>query len=444
MCGLVGIASTKPEAGNKLILAELMVLSTFRGTHSSGIASFSSDGTGDTEIMKTVGTPFNIFETKSYGDSSTAFKNVQIGHTRHTTRGTTCYHNAHPFEYGDIVGAHNGTLLNDHDLLKEVTNKFGLNTDSQVLFSHIAEHGVRETIPKTRGAWALTFYDKFDEIMYFVNNGERPLWHCFNKNKTTMYWASEYEMLEYVLKSRRKIEVWTDEEGFGFFPFEENVLYGFDVNRPKAFNDVKPIEQTVYEELKGATGYQSMVSTPFLQQAAKAGSRILDSLIGEKVETEKPTIHLLPPPILPSEKSESDSTETSSKACPTEESSTTSRTRKPLLKLATTNNDDSLDDSLLYGPDGKLLFSNEFDDLVDGGCLWCRDPILEEEAGYIAWLEDKDKEGKVTFTHVLCPSCAKEGSEAMDNLRWIIGVNGTVTHPLVQLEGEKIPVKKAM
>ena len=441
MCGLVGMASTKPDVKHKTLLSELLVVSTFRGMHSAGVASLASDGNAD--IMKCVGNPFNLFDTKAYQDFSTGFKNVHIGHTRHATRGSVCYNNSHPFEYGDIIGAHNGTLMNDHELKKEITDKFGVDTDSQVLFAHMAEHGVRDTIPKTRGAWALTFFDKFDETLYFLRNDERPLWYCFDEERTTIFWASDHHMLKYILSDRHDVEVWKDEDGFGFFPVENDKLMGFDVSRPKKFGDTKPVEQIIDEKLEGAKGYQTMVSTPFVQ----AGSKILDGLIGRGKELApvKKVIQLLPPPQMPSdEKIESKSTPISSNQCPTGKGSTVSPIRKPLLKLPTTSKKDSLDDSLLYGPDGGLLFEKEYNSLVSDGCLWCSDAILVEESNYVRWVINKDEQGTTKTTHVLCPACSQPESEAMDSMNWLITTYGVVTDPIISDVVAKRPALKLM
>jgi predicted glutamine amidotransferase len=59
------------------------------------------------------------------------------GHTRQATMGTITPENTHPFQIGGVVGMHNGSLSNHHDLGKKYNRKF--DVDSMHLIAHIAE-----------------------------------------------------------------------------------------------------------------------------------------------------------------------------------------------------------------------------------------------------------------------------------------------------------------
>lgn len=435
MCGLVGFATTDPDTKLKAIFTELLVLSSFRGIHSTGVAAIDT-ADNETELLKVIGNPFNLFERQAYASLSSNFKNVWIGHTRHATRGSVTSWNAHPFEFNHIIGAHNGTILNDYDLRKELQKKFGLESDSQVLFAHLSENGPKVTIPQVRGAYAITYYDKNDEMLYFIKNEERPLWFCYSEDKTIMWWASEWTMLEYILQARNKIELWRDEEGFAFFPVEDDTLYGFKVPREKTYKAGKkdPVTLEIEEELKGAEKYKPLVSTPFSaaneeETVVPPRSRILQG-------QHRPT----PPKVIPPNvRHENSSTPNCTNQCPTEESSKGSRTPKPTLRLVETNRNDSLDDSLLYGPDGQLLFTPEYNKMVSDGCLWCNENVTQEDANHIRWVISAPAKEAEPTCHVLCPACSKSDSEAMENKKWIAGAYGHITEPIVELGA---PVKK--
>jgi hypothetical protein len=104
-----------------------------------------------------------------------------------------------------------------------------------------------------------------------------------------------------------------------------------------------------------------------------------------------------------------------------------------------------LDDSLLYGPDGQLLFSNEFETMTSDGCLWCSSPVDEDDSQSIRWVICKPGKNAQETTSVLCPECSKPDSEAMKNEQWIKSAYGRVTEPIVEMverEMEKEKKKK--
>lgn len=64
--------------------------------------------------------------------------NSIIGHTRKGTTGEKTIENCHPFNLGDIVGAHNGVVYNHTQLNHNYSRK--CTVDSQHIFHHIAEN----------------------------------------------------------------------------------------------------------------------------------------------------------------------------------------------------------------------------------------------------------------------------------------------------------------
>ena len=175
------------------------MLDSLRGEHSTGVAFINT--TKDISLAKTVGDPFQLFDTLAFGCGMRQANKVLIGHNRFATVGRVIRKNAHPFLTGSIVGAHNGTLDNKHIL----EDSFKFDTDSEALFNSINIKGAKKTLEPVSGAYALTWYDADVDAMCLMRNKERPL-HCvYSKDRKVIFWASEAWML-YAILNREKIE----------------------------------------------------------------------------------------------------------------------------------------------------------------------------------------------------------------------------------------------
>jgi predicted glutamine amidotransferase len=198
MCGLVGCAGnlTKKEED---AFRNMLVFDSVRGEHSTGVAALNKDL--DVLIAKTVGDPFQLFETPGYEQISRQKNFVLIGHNRYATTGKISRRNAHPFEVGNTIGAHNGTLTNKHSLLDG--SKF--DVDSEALFHHIEDKGVEDALSIARGAYALSFFNRNNNTINLVRNKERPLYVALSDTKHAIFWASEKWILSVAL-SRNDIK----------------------------------------------------------------------------------------------------------------------------------------------------------------------------------------------------------------------------------------------
>lgn len=198
MCGHVGAAGPLTGKHEKAI-RQLLVLDSLRGEDSTGVAVVNRKG-DDIIVAKQVGNPYELFATKQFDLAFKRINKVVIGHNRYATQGKVNKQNSHPYEFDSLVGAHNGTLTSKYCLADHTR----FDVDSENLFHHIDKKGLKDALDNMSGAWALVWWDKYEEEIKFLRNKERPMWLTTTKDGV-LFWASEAWMLEVIL-SRNDIE----------------------------------------------------------------------------------------------------------------------------------------------------------------------------------------------------------------------------------------------
>lgn len=227
MCGLVGIAGNT-IMGHSKMFRTMLVFDQVRGIHSTGIAlvPLTKD---EPDVEKEEGCPNNLWqwgqsELLDINGVSKQLKKAYIGHNRHATKGKINEENAHPFTFGDITGAHNGSLTDWSDL--EGYKDF--DVDSKAIFKTIADKGIEHTWKSFRGAAALTWWDKSDGTMNFIRNDERPLVYVYSASKQCIIWASELWMITQAAV-RNNVPLEKEDKQLIYREFEENHHYKFKV-----------------------------------------------------------------------------------------------------------------------------------------------------------------------------------------------------------------------
>lgn len=198
------------------IFTELLLVDVVRGHHSTGAALVKR--VDDEILMEKAPMPSPAFiGTNEYKNLiNTLGIKAMIGHNRFATIGERVAANAHPFEFANLVGAHNGTLDNWALNKLEDSNMFG--TDSEALYNSVSKHGIKDTIGKLTGAWALTWFNKEENTINLLRNSKRPLFYAYSEDRTTLFWASEADMLEWIL-GRNRIKIF------------EKSIYACDVDK---------------------------------------------------------------------------------------------------------------------------------------------------------------------------------------------------------------------
>lgn len=251
MCGLVGIAGDLGLKGEKAF-KRMLELDTYRGPHSTGV--FSVKNNNETMLVKQLGTPWDLYEYRAFNTLMAQHSiKVLLGHNRWATKGKINKANAHPFEFDNVVGAHNGTLTSVTNLKDHL--KF--DVDSENLYHDMNINGAFETLPKLQGAFALTWFDKNEQTINLIRNDERPLYYAFSEDKKILFWASESWMIE-LGAGQAGIKL------LGCWELPVGVLFTFDVPMLypiKEFDKVRTRKIELYKALPRTTYYGNASST---------------------------------------------------------------------------------------------------------------------------------------------------------------------------------------
>lgn len=192
MCGIVGVFGNIIKK-HENALTQMLIVDQLRGQDSTGmmrVARFQPD----VEVVKAVGTPDVLVDSKPYEKALSGLHRALIGHNRFATKGAVNRNNAHPFDLDHITGVHNGSM--------RVYNKLhgfgGHPVDSYVLYNHIQEHGLRDAVDNSEGAMALVWWDKRTHELNIYRNTERPLAIAHSSKDGVYMIGSEWGMVEWI------------------------------------------------------------------------------------------------------------------------------------------------------------------------------------------------------------------------------------------------------
>jgi hypothetical protein len=225
------------EHKDEATMKRMLLYDFFRGPDSTGFAAVRH-ANGDSKIAKIASHPLDLFDMKRFTDALNAYSSMAfIGHNRAATKGVVNNLNAHPYEFGEIVGAHNGTLDNKSWKALEESLGESFGVDSMAVIAHIAKFGIDATIPLMQGAWSLVWYDKTDKTLNFIRNKERPMWFGYSKDGRKLFWASEWPMIQAAAKLSPALYEWhISDKGFTYFETEEDTLYTFNLEELRSID----------------------------------------------------------------------------------------------------------------------------------------------------------------------------------------------------------------
>ena len=189
MCGLFGFSGKTP-CNKKYMQLGIIWNSLERGEDSTGIYS----PINGLKKSLTKGSHYVLHDENDF-----KVDKIMIAHVRAKTVGSATVENAHPFERGNYILAHNGTLTNHRDLIHKYELDSSLyNVDSDVICGCIAKNNNFDVLKEIAGAAALLIHDKTNpELLYVFKNDQRPLWRGVDA-KGNMYISSLCEPLYFM------------------------------------------------------------------------------------------------------------------------------------------------------------------------------------------------------------------------------------------------------
>lgn len=195
MCGIAGVSfgpnCSWTEEQRSDFLNALAILNDRRGGDSWGYFTLEANKQ-----------PFIKRGLKQLGSSDVSKmfdKPMLFMHSRAATTGGVTIDNSHPFEIGDIVGAHNGIISNAMDMNLKYKRNFSV--DSQHIFAHLND-GL--DIAELEGWGVIEWWDKRQPTKLFlskIGGGEISVKGIgTHQNKEGVIWSSDSKHLAAALK----------------------------------------------------------------------------------------------------------------------------------------------------------------------------------------------------------------------------------------------------
>lgn len=203
MCGLTGCI-TKKDARltpkqyrvRNQVLRGLFLAMEERGHHSTGVASVGVK----THIVKQDMEAKKFVDTEAYNKLLRKNSPIVLGHTRWASSGAITQRNAHPFDYGNIIGCHNGHVSNSKSIFEE--NKVDdAEVDSEAIFYLLDKYNndYEKAFEELHGVFAVTWIDlRFPNKVFLVRDGN-PLFIMLVPELQTYFWASTEAALKSII-----------------------------------------------------------------------------------------------------------------------------------------------------------------------------------------------------------------------------------------------------
>lgn len=191
MCGIIGMYGKALKVQHEKLFKDLLIMDQIRGPHSTGVAYITDDHVWN--YMKAA-------ETASEWVTNPEFKKwfgkmrkqvAMIGHNRWATQGAVNNDNAHPFQHGDVVMVHNGSLWDTDNHPKK------FEVDSEGICHWLShENCALKVLPYLCGAYSLVWYDDRSNTINFARNDERPMYTTVLADGVVVF-GSEKGMIEW-------------------------------------------------------------------------------------------------------------------------------------------------------------------------------------------------------------------------------------------------------
>lgn len=194
MCGIAGIIGPDIHKADMEMFRDLLFVSSLRGIDSTGVAVADLGRKQKNFYVKKRTIPASAYIRADSLEKAPILEDYHadlfMGHCRDATVGSVTEANAHPFVLNNLIGMHNGTLL---DAKYRGTGK----TDSEAMFLDMDVRGVKPVLEELMpsSAYAIAVYHTGTTKITLARNKKRPLWIGLNLERRVISWASEESML---------------------------------------------------------------------------------------------------------------------------------------------------------------------------------------------------------------------------------------------------------
>ena len=231
MCGINGwitqnnvkLDPTKAEIRSN-IGKGLLIANESRGTDSTGV--FLQNGKYHI-ISKNTCFASKFVREKGVIEAFKADHHIMLGHTRQATQGIVNKKNAHPFQKGNIVGVHNGIIMNDDELDRK--HKFKIEVDSEIIFALLNKYNNNfvKTFKKIKGSASMAWVDtRKTDTLYLVAH-ENPMAIAEVPVLNTIFFTSEFQSLDAILQAS------VGTENYSIYDAEKDTVYTINKNITK-------------------------------------------------------------------------------------------------------------------------------------------------------------------------------------------------------------------
>ncbi len=286
MCGIIGIASSKPVSMN--IISSLKKLE-YRGYDSAGLATINNNEISEKKCSGRVDELEKIlFKKPSDG-------NLGIGHVRWATHGIPNLVNAHPHSSEIVSVVHNGIIENSDQIKKDLEAKglkFKSQTDTEVITLLITEalkdneplESVFKTLKNLKGSFALgIIFKDFKDIIIGARRGS-PLAVGYSNKEN--YLGSD----SYALKAMTNKISYLDDGDLCVLSKDKVEFY--DANKRKINKKVYALSDD--ENISDKGDYKNFMSKEIFEQSTTA-----KNCINEYIDSLKKDINIYNFPINP-------------------------------------------------------------------------------------------------------------------------------------------------
>ncbi len=188
----------------------LLLLSEKRGPHATGVALLKSNG--EHVLSKRPITASGFIKDKGFREVLSgidAHTTLMMGHTRWQTVGDASNNeNNHPIPAGNVIGTHNGTILNADELFDLLGLARQAEVDSELIFriadatlddGRLDVAAIRARLALCRGQVSAVLASLQDPATVLIIKGNKPLELRYSEEHRTVVYASDPAYFDVVL-----------------------------------------------------------------------------------------------------------------------------------------------------------------------------------------------------------------------------------------------------